>query len=90
MEAELELSGGAGPRVSPFLDPHDGGALMQRAGFALPVVDVDTARVRYDHPLKLIADLRAMGETSALAERPRALRRAVLARASEIYVERFG
>ncbi|HXV01585.1 MAG TPA: methyltransferase domain-containing protein [Caulobacteraceae bacterium] len=89
-EAELELTGGAGPRISPVLDPYDGGALMQRAGFALPVIDVDTVRVRYDHPLKLIADLRAMGETGALAERPRPLSRAVLARASEIYAKRFG
>jgi SAM-dependent methyltransferase len=91
MEAELELTGGAGPRVSPFLDPYDGGSLMQRAGFALPVVDVDTVRARYDHPLKLIADLRAMGETSVLAQRPRApLGRPVLARASELYMQRFG
>jgi SAM-dependent methyltransferase len=90
-EAEIEITGGAGPRVSPFLDAYDGAALMQRAGFALPVVDVDTVIVRYDHPLRLAADLRAMGETNVLLERPRTpLTRPVLARASALYRERFG
>ncbi len=91
LEAEIDLSGGAGPRVSPFADAGDMGGLLQRAGFALPVVDVDRLTVRYDHPLGLIADLRAMGETSVLMERPIAgLTRAILARAGEIYVQRFG
>ncbi|MEO8926489.1 MAG: methyltransferase domain-containing protein [Caulobacteraceae bacterium] len=90
LEAEAELKGGAGPRVSPFADASDMGALLQRAGFALPVVDVDRFTVRYGHPLALMADLRAMGETSVLVERPNAnLTRAVLARAGEIYLERF-
>jgi SAM-dependent methyltransferase len=89
-EAEVDLTGGAGPRVSPFLDAYDGAALLQRAGFALPVSDVDTLTVRYDHPLKLLADLRAMGETSVLHDRPgRPLTRRVLARACELYAERF-
>ena len=88
--AEDELTGGAGQRVSPFADPADSASLLQRAGFALPVADVDRVTVRYAHPLKLIADLRQMGETNALAERhPRALTRAVLARAFEIYAQRF-
>jgi SAM-dependent methyltransferase len=91
LEAEIELTGGAGPRVSPFADAGDMGGLLQRAGFALPVVDVDRLTVRYDHPLALIADLRAMGETGVLVERPTGgLGRAVLARAWEIYGERFG
>src|SRR5579872_6898371 len=63
-EAELELRGGAGPRVSPFADAFDGAGLMQRAGFALPVADVDRLSVRYPNPLALMADLRAMGETN--------------------------
>ena len=89
-EAELELAGGAGPRVSPFLDAYDGAGLMQRAGFALPVVDVDTVEVRYDHILALMADLRAMVETNVLIERPRRpLTRAVLERAGAIYAARF-
>lgn len=88
--AELELTGGAGPRVSPFADPSDAAGLLQRAGFALPVADVDRVTVRYDHPLRLMADLRRMGETSVLAERhPRPLTRAVLARACEIYARDF-
>jgi SAM-dependent methyltransferase len=91
LDAEIELVGGAGPRVSPFLDAYDGAALLQRGGFALPVVDVDAVRVRYDHPVKLMADLRAMGETNVLVDRPRApLSRQVLARAGELYFERFG
>ena len=90
LAAESELRGGAGPRVSPFADGFDGAALLQRAGFALPVTDVDRVTVRYDHPLKLIADLRAMGETNVLAERPPLpLSRAVLARTLEIYQQRF-
>jgi SAM-dependent methyltransferase len=91
MEAEIELAGGAGPRVSPLLDAYDGAALMQRAGFALPVVDVDRIAVRYDHLLGLMADLRAMGETNVLVERPRQpLSRRVIARTNELYFERFG
>lgn len=89
LAAEVDLSGGAGPRVSPFVDAADGGALLRRAGFVLPVVDTDTVTVRYDHPLALMADLRAMGETSALFDRPRRpLGRAVLTRACDLYRER--
>src|SRR5579863_3861792 len=69
-DAELELTGGAGPRVSPFADAYDAAGLLQRAGFALPVADVDRVSVRYDHMLALLADLRAMGETSVLADAP--------------------
>ncbi len=90
-EAELELHGGAGPRVSPFADAHDGASLLQRAGFALPVSDIDRLTVRYPHPLALLNDLRAMGETNVLAERnPRPLTRRVLGRALEIYQARYG
>ncbi len=89
LQAESEILGGAGPRVSPFADAFDGSALLQRAGFALPVSDVDRVTVRYDHPLKLMADLRAMGESNALIDRPGPLRRDVLARMSAIYAERF-
>lgn len=89
--AEDEILGGAGSRVSPFADSRDATGLLQRAGFALPVGDVDRVTVSYEHPLRLLADLRRMGETNVLAERhPHALTRTLLARASEIYVERFG
>jgi SAM-dependent methyltransferase len=88
--AELELAGGAGPRVSPFADAYDGAGLLQRAGFALPVADVDRVTVRYDHPLALMADLRAMGETSVLVEGAgRPLTRALVTRAAALYAERF-
>jgi len=91
LRAELEIAGGAGPRVSPFVDVRDAGMLLQRAGFALPVVDVDTVTVTYDHPLRLMAELRAMGEANALVERGRApLGRAALLRACETYRELFG
>jgi NADH dehydrogenase [ubiquinone] 1 alpha subcomplex assembly factor 5 len=90
MRAELEIAGGAGLRVSPFVDVRDAGMLLQRAGLALPVVDLDTVTVTYDHPLKLIAELRAMGEANALAQRGRALVRTTLGRACEIYRELFG
>ena len=90
MRAELELDGGAGLRVSPFVDLRDAGSLLQRAGLALPLVDVETITVTYDHPLKLMQELRGMGEANALRQRPRRqLRRATLLRAAEIYSELF-
>jgi SAM-dependent methyltransferase len=90
IEAESELSGGAGPRISPFADLQDIAGLLQRAGYALPAADRDVVTVRYGEPMKLLADLRAMGETSALRERnPRALSRRILTRAFEIYRERY-
>lgn len=88
--AEAEMEGGASPRVAPFGDVRELGRLMQRAGFALPVVDFETLTVRYDSMFGLMADLRAMGATNALSSRARKpLRRATLMRAAEIYAERF-
>ena len=90
LAAESELTDGASMRVSPFADAIDAAGLLQRAGFALPVADVDRVKVRYSHPLKLLRDLRAMGETSVLLDRSRKpLSRKVLFRAMELYVERF-
>ena len=78
--AEIE-EGGAGPRVSPFPDVRTAGGLLQRAGFAMPVVDESTLTVRFADARRLLADLRGMGEGNALVARPRApLRRAALAR----------
>jgi SAM-dependent methyltransferase len=89
--AEAEILGGAGSRVSPFADAADAAGLLQRAGFTQPVADVDRVTVTYAHPLRLLADLRQMGETNVLAERhPRALTRALVARTCEIYAKRFG
>jgi SAM-dependent methyltransferase len=90
MEAEMELAGGVSPRVSPFVDLRDAGALLQRAGFALPVADGDLIPVRYENALKLMADLRGMGEANALAAMPRHFtRRDVILRAAEIYRARY-
>lgn len=90
LAAESELYGGISPRVSPFVDVRDAGALLQRAGLALPVADIETVTVRYDNLFALLADLRAMGETSVLSDRSRrpATRR-LLARTAEIYAEHF-
>lgn len=89
-QAEDEIEGGASPRIAPFADLRDLGALLQRAGFALPVTDVDRIAVRYASPLALLHDLRRMGATNALVERRRTpLRRATLRRMLEIYGERF-
>src|SRR5690606_22417657 len=90
IEAESELTGGAGPRVAPFADLQDIAHLLQRAGYTLPAADRDVITVRYREPIRLLADLRAMGETAALAERsPRSLSRRILARAFEVYAARF-
>jgi SAM-dependent methyltransferase len=90
MEAETEVTGGLSPRVSPFAEVRDCGGLLQRAGFALPVVDSDTLTVTYADPLALMRELRGMGEANAVRERPRAgTRAAVFARAAERYAERF-
>jgi SAM-dependent methyltransferase len=88
--AEAEVTGGASPRVSPFTELRAAGALLQRAGFALPVIDQDRRTVRYDSALHLMRDLRAMGATNVLIDRDRRpLRRRVLIRAVAIYAERF-
>jgi len=67
--AEIEVEGGLSPRVSPFADVRDLGHLLHRAGFALPVADADTVHVSYGDPMRLLADLRGMGATNAVAER---------------------
>jgi SAM-dependent methyltransferase len=88
--AEAEVEGGLSPRVLPFPDLRDLGALLQRAGFALPVTDVDRLTVRYASPLALMHELRRMGASNPLIDRSRRpLRRATLTRMLEIYVERF-
>jgi SAM-dependent methyltransferase len=88
--AEAECEGGVSPRVAPFADLRDVGALLQRAGFALPVTDVDRVVVRYDSAFALMHDLRRMGATNILLERRRTpTRRATLLRMAQIYGERF-
>lgn len=90
LAAELEVTGGAGLRLSPMIDVKDAGALLQRAGFALPVSDVERLTVRYDEPLRLLLELRAMGEAQALVEGAKTpLSRAVLAQFAGLYRSRF-
>jgi SAM-dependent methyltransferase len=91
LAAEDEIEGGASPRVAPFADVRDLGALLQRAQFALPVVDSQTVVVTYADPLALMRELRAMGAGNVLRARSRsALQRRTLVRSLEIYAERFG
>jgi len=88
--AEAELEGGVSPRVAPFADLRDIGALVQRAGLALPVTDVDRIVVRYDSAFGLMHDLRKMGATNILVERRRMpTRRTTMLRMVEVYGERF-
>lgn len=88
-EAETEICGGARPRVAPFIDLRDAGALLQRTGFALPVADADTVTVRYENMFQLMGDLRGMGETATMTGVPRHFtRRDVILRAAEIYRSR--
>ena len=89
-QAESEIEGGVSPRVAPFADLRELGALLQRAGFALPVVDSDRLTVRYESVIALMRDLRRMGATNVLSERRRTpLKRATLQRLTEIYAQRF-
>jgi SAM-dependent methyltransferase len=88
--AESEIEGGASPRVAPFADLRDLGGLLQRAGFALPVTDVDRLTVCYGSVFDLLRDLRRMGATNSLiARRRKPLRRATLQRMAEIYALQF-
>jgi len=90
LAAEEEIRGGASNRVSPMMDVIDAAGLLQRTQFAMPVADNDARTVRYAHPLKLLADLRGMGETAAFANRSAPpLTRGILIRTMEIYQQRF-
>jgi trans-aconitate methyltransferase len=90
LSTEAEMSGGASPRVIPFADVRDVGALLQRAGFALPVTDTETYTVRYDSILPLMRDLRAMGMANPMMGRSkRPLNRSFLMRAAQLYAERY-
>ncbi|CAN7573880.1 methyltransferase domain-containing protein [Rhizobium leguminosarum] len=89
LATEVEMTGGASPRVIPFADVRDVGSLMQRAGFTLPVIDAENYTVRYDSLFPLMRDLRAMGMSNPLAARARPLTRAFFLRAAEIYAERY-
>lgn len=90
LQAETELYGGASPRVYPFADIRDAGGLLQRAGFAMPVSDVENLTVRYNTAFDLMGDLRAMGMQNALIGRSRRpVTKHFFERVAEIYAERF-
>ena len=89
MAAEIEIRDGVSPRLSPFMQISDAGALLQRAGFALPVIDADKIVATYANMFALMADLRSMGETTAATARPRHFTpRALFLRAAELYGQR--
>lgn len=89
LETETRLYGGASPRVAPFGDVRSIGALLQRAGFALPVADVESYTVRYESLFGLMRDLRTMGMTNALANRSRRpVSRRFFVEAAQLYAER--
>ena len=88
--AETEITGGVSARIAPFAGVKDYGAALQRAGFALPVTDIDKVSVKYDQPLKLLQDLRGMGETRALKTKAAPLRREVLMRAMALFAQAGG
>jgi SAM-dependent methyltransferase len=89
-EAEAECESGVSPRVAPFVDLRDVGSLLQRAGFALPVTDVDSVVVRYDNAFALMQDLRRMGATNVMIERRRTPSRpTTMMRMAQIYAQRF-
>ena len=91
LAAEMEVRGGASPRVSPFVDAHDTGALMQRAGFALPVVDTDRIVLSYTDPFAMMAELRGLGESNAVVERQRHFTsRAMIQAAARHYHQTYG
>jgi SAM-dependent methyltransferase len=89
LAADLQVSGGASARVAPMAQVRDAGALLQRAGLALPVADVETHRVRYANPFRLMAELKSLGAANPLADRPRRFAtRTLLAAAAEAYAAR--
>ncbi|WP_455475804.1 methyltransferase domain-containing protein [Bartonella sp. B17] len=90
LQAEIEIYGGASPRIYPFADIRDAGALLQRAGFALPVVDIENVTVRYNTMFDLMYDLKAMGMQNALINRSRRpVSKRFFLRAAEIYTKQF-
>ncbi|WEK04654.1 MAG: SAM-dependent methyltransferase [Candidatus Devosia phytovorans] len=91
LSADIEIWGGAAARVAPMIQVRDAGALLQRAGLALPVADVETHVVRYASPFALMAELKALGASNPLMDRPKRLATpTLLAAAAEAYAARDG
>ncbi len=90
-DAEIAVTGGISPRLSPTIDLQTVSALMQRAGFALPVADKETITILYPDMFALMRDLRGMGQTNAHSQRLRhPTKRAVFSEAARLYQTRFG
>ncbi|PZP54875.1 MAG: SAM-dependent methyltransferase [Micavibrio aeruginosavorus] len=90
MQTDIEMSSGASPRVAPFADTQTAGALLQRAGFSLPVVDSEIIRASYQTMFNLMADLRGMGESNILSSRKKTFTASgFFARAAEYYQRNF-
>ena len=90
MQAEVDVTGGAAQRIAPLPGLQDMAGLLQRAGFALPVADVDRVTVRYDTPFDLMTDIKGMGESAAFAEASRPpLSRRILSRMAELYASEY-
>jgi hypothetical protein len=91
LAADALVFGGASARVAPMIQVRDAGALLQRAGLALPVADVETHIVRYSTPFALMAEIKALGAANPLVDRPRRLASpALLAAAANAYAVRDG
>jgi len=89
-KASMSVKGGVSPHVAPFADKPQMGSLMQRAGFALPVIDSEIITVTYDNMFKLMHDLRAMGETNSLAEKSKSFNnRKLMMKAAELYAHNY-
>ncbi len=86
-KAETLIKNGVAPRIAPFASVKDFGAALQRAGFAMPVTDVDSVDVTYQNPMRMLADLRAMGETAVLKRHGPPLTRQVLQMAMKFFAE---
>lgn len=90
LKAEIEIYGGASPRIYPFIDLHDAGAALQRIGFFMPVVDIENITIRYNTMFDLMHDLKVMGMQNALINRSRRpVSKRFFLRASEIYAQQF-
>ena len=90
LEAEAALRGGAHLRVAPFVDVRELGALLQRAGFALPVADLDRIMLRYPSPLALMQEIKALGLAAPMSDRPRIpVTAGLLAAAAAAYERKF-
>ncbi|MFK4812041.1 SAM-dependent methyltransferase [Devosia sp. ZW T5_3] len=89
LAADSLVTGGASARVAPMIQVRDAGGLLQRAGLALPVADVETHIVRYANPFALMTELKSLGAANPLADRPRRLATpTLLAAAASAYAER--